>query len=508
MTPRRPAAARARWLLAAAVLALAVVAGCDGGDSEDSGDGGGKPRIPRGEAPREAPNLLVVMTDDQTLASFTPEYMPATWNLVAERGTVFSRSYATPPLCCPARASFITGQYPSSNGVLANEPGLPDLVDPTNTLGAWLQRAGYRTGIAGKFLNGHEGVAEPTPGWDSWSVFLRAPSYFDYELSLDGEVRAYGGDPADYSTEVLTDRAVGFVRASSDGEQPFFLWLTYNAPHVAPGGEDACENGPQPPTPAGFERVRSEPLPTPPSFDERNVEDKPGFIRRDPPISDDLREALTGRWRCALAAMAAVDGGIERLTSALRRAGELDETVVVYTSDNGYLFGEHRQYDNKRLPYPASVRTPLAIAAPPGLLGGPQADRIDEPVGTVDLAPTLLDFARGRACVHNECREVDGISLRDLLTGDRSGWPRDRAVLLELGDGYFYRGLATRRYRYARYTETYSGPLDEPEEELYDLRADPHELRNLLSTDPGRARPIAARLEARAERLADGEPAP
>jgi arylsulfatase A-like enzyme len=213
-------------------------------------------------------------------------------------------------------------------------------------------------------------------------------------------------------------------------------------------------------------------------------------------------EELTLRWRCSLASLRAADRGIRRLVTELADTGELERTVLVFFSDNGYFFGEHRFTGDKRLPYEATAHVPMAIAVPEGLRDGARPKRVDEPVGIADLAPTLLDYANVEPCLGGgSCRRLDGRSLSGLLEGDEEGWPRNRAILLELDDGYTYAALRTRRHLYAEYVADRRGKLPRPAIELYDMRSDPAQLRNLWQEKRPRARQLAKRLGDRLERL-------
>ena len=208
---------------------------------------------------------------------------------------------------------------------------------------------------------------------------------------------------------------------------------------------------------------------------------------------------MTQRWRCALASLASVDDGIHRLVRTLKASGELSDTLLVFMSDNGYFFGEHRLEDDKRLPYSASSRVPLAIVPP-----GPSAsapDEVREVVGTIDLAPTLLDYAGAEPCLGGGgCRELDGRSLRPLLEGTGE-WPRDRGVLLELDDGFTYEAIRTPRHLYSELRGDRFGPLSEPEAELYDLSRDPNELSNALVEAGGAAAQVEVKLRRRLDAL-------
>jgi N-acetylglucosamine-6-sulfatase len=445
------------------------------------------------------------MTDDQTLGSYTPRAMPFTRGLFAEQGTEFVNGFAAPPLCCPARAAFLTGQYPHNNGVDANAPGYPLLRDKENVLPTWLQAAGYRTGFAGKYLNGYDlvGGTDPAPGWDEWFGVVSYPAYFDYEVSENGEVRRFGDAPSDYSSRVLTDEAIEFAAEAGAESTPFFLWLAYNAPHIAAPRDDGPCAGtlPQPPRPAAFREVAGEPLPRGASFDEPDLADKPAFLRDRKPLDRRLIGELTLRWRCTLASLRAADKEIERLVDALSESGAWDETILVFLSDNGYFFGEHRLDDDKRLPYEPSLHVPLAIRVPPALVPGERVTSVDQPATLIDLAPTLLDYAGAKPCGEGGCRRLDGRSLRPLLDGEPGSWPEDRAILSELDDGFTYQALRTKRYLYSEMSADRSGPLRRPAIELYDMARDPDQLDNLWRTERSAVREIQEQMAVRLDSL-------
>ena len=452
----------------------------------------------------DRPNLIVIMTDDQTLESFGARAMPFTWRLFqGENASVFQQALAVPPLCCPARAGFLTGQYPHNHGVFGNAPGYPALADKKNTLPAWLDRAGYHTAFIGKYLNSYESVGgmEPAPGWDSWHATVRYPSYFDYQINDNGQLSDYGSSSRDYSTHQLTERALEEIDPERrDG--PLFLWLAHNAPHLVASETRPCAGEvPQPPSAGAFREFEHQPLPQDPSFGEDDRSDKPRPIEKRPRLDNEDRELLTLRWRCGLAALRAVDESTERIVEALEDAGELEDTVLVFVSDNGYFFGQHAIDKDKRLPYRAAAHVPMAIRVPARLGGDEAPKEIRELVSTIDLAPTLLDFAGAGPCRggHN-CRAVDGRSLLPLLDGE-GGYPADRAILLELNDAYRYEALRTDRYLYSRLYQDRQGLLPTPAVELYDLEADPWELDNLWHTDRAAARPILRDLAPRLEAL-------
>ena len=485
----------------AAIVALLV--GCGGDRPGDDGAGQASPQAER------PPNLIVVMTDDQTLKSFGPRAMPFSWKLFHDgRSAIFESALAVPPLCCPVRAGFLTGQYPHNHGVLANVPGYADLEDKENVLPAWLDRAGYHTALVGKFLNQYAriGRADPAPGWDSWFAYHLYPAYFDYEVSDGGEVSAVDSEPEDYSTYRFNERAVAEI-ADADRDEPLFMWLAHNAPHLDASTLGPCdEEVATPASLADYREFADEPLPRDPSFDEADRSDKPRNIADRDPIADREREVMTLRWRCALASLKAVDEGIEDIVSALEEAGELEETVLVFFSDNGYFFGEHAIGKDKRLPYRASAEVPIAIRVGERVASAAPPSEIEPLVGTFDLTPTLLDYAGAEPCVGGRCRPVDGRSVRPLLEDNPGGYPADRAILLELdeseADSYVFEALRTKRYLYSRLHRDRNGPLPRTGIELYDLEEDPHELENLWTLDRDAVRELRAELDARLDRLA------
>ena len=430
---------RALLLLAAAVLA----AGCNSGEEAS-----------------ERPNVVVIMTDDQRVDEMA--VMPAVRRLIVRPGAWFARSFASFPLCCPSRATFLTGQYAHNHGVLDNRPprGGYYKLDSSETLPVWLQRAGYETAHIGKYLNGY-GTLRPRevpPGWDEWNAVIDPTTYYyrGYVLNENGRIVR----PRRYQTDEMTARALRFLRRA---EPPFFLSLAYLAPHDDRRGGRCADSAKPAPRHAGrFARV---PMPRPPSFGERDMSDKPSFLRSLPfgPFEIGYVER---QWRCRRESLLAVDEGVERIVAALRRGGELDDTLIVFTSDNGYFLGEHRLPDEKINVYEEGVRVPLAIRAP----GVPAGPRVPDPVANVDLAPTILDAAGTEAGL-----KMDGRSLLPLAR--RPGRHMNRPILLEnLARPYERRFTPYTAVRFGAflYAEYVNG-----ERELYDLRRDPSQLRSI-----------------------------
>jgi N-acetylglucosamine-6-sulfatase len=462
--------------------------------------------------PPARPNIVVIVTDDQAAPTLRPDTMPTVMGRIAGQGTSFSDAVVTTPLCCPSRASMLTGQYAHNNGVFRND--YRQLREKTSTLPAWLQRAGYRTILVGKYLNLYRKArgpeAEAAPGWDVWQTIQEPNTYYDYDLSVNGRVVDYGTSDSDYLTDVLSRRATRLARRSAARKRPFYLQLDEWAPHESRGRDTGpCATGyDAQPGPADETLFQGEPLPQPPSFNEEDVSDKPSFIQHQNQLEVG---AVERNYRCALASLRAVDRGVERLYGALRQAGELDDTIVVFTSDNGYFYGEHRlRY--KVDPYEEALRVPLLISVPPQLLGGAnRPSEVDAPVASIDIAPTILALADARPCrERRKCRTMDGRSLVPLLRGQDVGWAQDRAVLVEYRGRFndfvscAYGGVRAGGQVYIEHTMAPNVTTGQCEPRLetehYDLAADPFQLDNIAPAPPGS--PAAAREQDLADRLA------
>ncbi|HTE63953.1 MAG TPA: sulfatase [Solirubrobacteraceae bacterium] len=438
------------------------------------------------------PNVVVIETDDQTAADLSS--MPQTRALIGDSGVTFDQSIVSQSQCCPSRATFLTGQYAHNHGVLDTFPPLGGFarLDSSESLAVWLQRAGYRTALVGKFLNGY-GSADPhevPPGWDEWHALLGASTYryYDYAMNHDGAVRTYGTAPTDYQTDVLTGLAEDVVRRRAAAAAPFFLWTTYVAPHTGRPFDllDPLRARTTVPAPRHRGLFAGVLMPPDPSFNEADVSDKPARISRRPPLRLWQIAALQTVWQQRQEALLAVDEGVHRIVGALRAAGELDDTLIVFTSDNGYMTGQHRDRKGKIVPYEPSIRVPLLLRGP-GISAGAVRSQL---VWNGDLAPTILDATGARAPW-----EPDGQSLLPFARDATA--QSDRAVLIEApprGATFPYprfTGLRTPRYAYV---ESASG-----RRELYDLPRDPSELENLAGTPAAAA--VQARLAARLRAL-------
>jgi arylsulfatase A-like enzyme len=470
-----------------------------------------------GASAAEKPNVVMVVTDDQRLDEFDHRTMPATKKLLADQGTVFTDAIITTPTCCPSRASMLTGQYGHNNGVLANAPGYRALEDPGNTLPVWLQDQGYQTAHLGKYLNGYGGVADPdtevAPGWDQWYTLMPPRQYYGYNLAVNGKKQRYGNKDSDYLTRVLNRRATHLIRRFAGKEDPFYIQLDQFAPHTESGmssGNVRCKGGtvPDPRDEKLFGKVK---LPTEPGFNEKDVSDKPSFIRARDRLDATGKRKVTKRTGCRRASLRAVDRGVKKIVRTLDKEGELNRTVIVFVSDNGYFLGEHRISVNKTFPYEEAVRVPLLMRVPQGVVGGTRPAKVKKLVANIDLAPTILELAGGEPCSGGECRVMDGHSLVGLLKGSGGGIPNDRSVVLEYGrkrdkDGLLceYAGVRDPARSYLEYTGLAAGAgcAEINEGELYDLRRDPSQLNDLFAPQAARGG-IQASLQAKLEELRD-----
>ncbi len=441
------------------------------------------------------PNIVFIMSDDQDVG--TMQYMPRVQELLAARGVTFNNSFVTSSICCPSNVTALTGQYTFNHGVLNNlspTGGFQKFVDmridgnpatqgDESTLAVWLDDAGYNTGRVGKYLVGYptDSTYVP-PGWDEWhSTFGGFTSYFNYRMNVNGTVVQYGAAEADYLTDVLTGRAVDFInRAEANDTQPFFLQFSPTAPHA-----DNIQNGPATPAPRHAGMFAGIQAPRTPSFNEADVSDKPLPIRNFPLLTSTQIAAIDREYQSRVESLQAVDEGVARIVASLAANGELDNTYIVFTSDNGYHLGQHRFLNGKFQVYEEDIRVPLIIRGP-GVQAGATVDQM---AVNIDLAPTMARWGRA-----TPDRVMDGQSLTPLLgpNGATQNWREDFLVELyrhlpPAQNGDVIKAVRTEHEVYVEYR---SGPR-----ELYDLRTDPYQLQNSYATaDPAHVADLSARL--------------
>jgi arylsulfatase A-like enzyme len=425
------------------------------------------------------PNLLVILADDLDVATW--DALPALRAPLEAEGTTFTSAFVNVPLCAPSRSTLLRGQYAHSHGVLTNSAphggwkGFHDTGDDESTLATWLQGAGYTTGLFGKYLNGYRGPAVP-PGWTRWVAGASETAYrgYHYQLAVDGRWEAHGGGPEDYLDDVIAASADDFLRHAANRTEPWFVLVTPYAVHQ-----------PAPPPPGA--EVDDAQAPRPPSFDEPDVSDKPSWIQKLQlrPADLDAIDQLQSRRLTTGANLARI---VDRLVHTLKETGQLDNTYILFTSDNGFHLGEHRLGPGKETPYEEDIHVPLVIRGP-GVLAG---SRVDALVANVDLAPTLAQLGGVAPPAW-----VEGRSLVPWLRGlPHTPW-RD-AVLLEGGTPARH-GDADRPHPSfvgMRTSDRLYAQFEGGEHELYDLLGDPWELLNVATAPDfaGEGRRLAAWL--------------
>jgi len=433
----------------------------------------------------ERPNIVLISTDDMTATDL--RWMPVTRELLMREGVSFERALSPHPLCCPARAAILTGQYAQNNGVKSNQaPYNFAALQIETTLPVWLHNAGYRTAFTGKFLNGFGVDGARQPGWDFWDpTMIGHYAYTPFQMYNDGNRRWYTQiNNVDY----INQTTARLVEAWAGQDQPFFIWASHVAPHgrldEANGHPSSAVALPPKRYRDAFPDVQSPSL-IDPGYTSDDVSDNNSLVQsKYKPSVDTINEVFRSRIR----SLQAVDDGIEMLIAELEQSGELDNTYVMFTSDNGYLLGEHHLV-TKNVPYRQSLRVPLIVRGP----GVPQGVTREQRALMIDLAPTIAEIAGADPLV-----EVDGVSLLPALREDAQ--VRD-TVLIQAGPskqtdddgtGWWWRGVTTSRYTYAHF---YADGL----EELYDRKTDEAENVN-LSIDP-RYAGVLAELRRRTEVL-------
>ena len=413
-----------------------------------------------GQDPAPRPNIILIVSDDQRADTLTA--MPQLRRALVARGVSFDGAFISNSLCCPSRSTILTGNYSHTTQVYSNRAPFGDAWGfryggaERQTLPVWLERAGYRTGLIGKYLNSFQSRRLP-PGWNEWRSFVHGIGYYSFSLSLDGRPRRYNADvdAAVYSTDLFARQALAFV--SKPDPRPFFLYLAPAAPHApanpAPRHWDAFPELTDPPDS--------------PAWSETDVSDKPAYVREAPPRPEGVDAWFRRRQYQTLLA---VDDLVGELVARLGRLGKLKDTAIVYVSDQGVQWGEHRlEAAQKTVPYEGSIRVPLIVRY--DRLTGGRARSDEHLVSNADLAPTLADLAGARH------PRLEGASLVPLLERRPApGWRS--SVLLENQGGLgpkdpmpSYCGVRADKYKFVLYG---SG-----EEELYDLVRDPNELNNV-----------------------------
>lgn len=446
------------------------------------------------DAPVTSPNIVLVLTDDQDLMLGSMDAMPLTRSLIGDQGMVMENFMVPNPLCCPARASLLRGQHAHNSQILINLPPwggfqrFLELGHEDATLATALQEAGYSTALMGKYLNAYPNPDDPThipPGWGAWWVPVTDSAYssYDYTVNDNGTLVTFGNQPEDYITDVLAGKAVEFINttAGSDPSPPFFLMLSVYAPHspftAAPRHASLFPD-------AQVARV--------PSFNESDMSDKPPFMQNFPPLSDGDIADYDSYHRKRMQMLAAVDELVAQVVATLEDRALLDNTYVVFASDNGYHMGQHRFVAGKGTPYEEDIHVPFMVRGP-----GIPAGVVRNDVGAIiDLAPTFAEIAGATLGVASDGRSLlplwhsadpvpwrTGILLEhwqppppSLLDSRLALEPPDPFDLLPVTAPYTetpdYRGIRTPTYKFISRGNTF---------ELYDMVNDPYEIYNQYS---------------------------
>ncbi|MBI3485947.1 sulfatase [Candidatus Daviesbacteria bacterium] len=407
------------------------------------------------------PNVVVIMTDDQTDKPHQLDKMPLTTSLIATAGATFTNNFDTTSLCCPSRSTFLTGKYAHNHHVWSNNGtdggyAIFNQYNLNQNLPIWLQNAGYTTTLIGKYLNGYGPQSTViAPGWSEWHALDDGGAegkYYSYYMNDNGVVNFYGTGDANYNTTVLTNKATSFINAHAADSAPYFMYVAYTAPH----GDPTAGNGAVPAT-QDLHTFDNEPLPTPPNFNEADVSDKFSLISSLPLLTSTDISNITNNYRKRLGALQSVDRGVQSIYNALQSTGKLDNTVIIFTSDNGFEQGEHRIPKAKGYPYEESLKVPLLIKGP-----NVPVETINNITANIDLAPTIVELAGATAGT-----TMDGLSLVPLYQNPATATWRNKLLIEGISQNYF----SIRRDN-SQYSHIYTG-----ETEYYaDLTADPWEL--------------------------------
>src|SRR5215212_4675442 len=328
------------------------------------------------------PNIVFILTDDMREDEL--KYMPKTRSVLRAKGMSFSNAFVSNALCCPSRATIMRGQYAHNTGVWTNENGggpaaggqtYRNKGNEKDNVATRLDAAGYRTALIGRYLSGIKNKTFVPPGWDYW--FSTWGGYFRYEANDQGTIRHFGTKASDYRTDVESRTTRMFIGTSVARGKPFFAYVAPKAPH-------------SPSTPAPRDRHAYDGLKAPrlPSFNERNVSDKPPWIRKLPRLSDAKKAKIDNHAEERAESLQAVDDLVAGVVGKLKEKGVLSNTYIFFTSDNGYHLGEHRIPGGKGRPYEESVRVPL-LARGPGVAAGRKVPKL---ALNTDFLPTFTDL--------------------------------------------------------------------------------------------------------------------
>jgi arylsulfatase A-like enzyme len=404
------------------------------------------------------PNIIFIMTDDQRWDALScmghPFFKCPNTDRIATEGAKFMNYFVTIPLCSPSRAVILTGQYSHKNGITDNTNRAEQSFKLV-TFPQQLQKVGYQTAFMGKWHMGND--SNPRPGWDHWVGMPGQGKYIDCPLNIDGNLTDVKG----YITDVIDQYACDYIKQKHD--KPFFLYI----------GEKAWHD-PHRPADRHAKLYEGEKIPRPPSVDD-DLSGKPALH------NDAMQKHLgheTGGYPDEtilqqLRTIQAVDESVGHIFKTLEETGQLDNTVIIYTSDNGYFWGEHHLGD-KRAAYEESIRDPLLIRYPKLIKAGTVIDQLTL---NLDVGPTILDLAGAEIPA-----DYQGKSWLPLFTGDTKSWRSEFLAEYFLEKAYAHiptwQAVRTDRWKLIHYPDL------KDSDELYDLQNDRYEMKNLID-DPG-----------------------
>lgn len=401
------------------------------------------------------PNFVVVLTDDMRADEL--RYMPKTRRLLVAGGRSYTNALSPHPLCCPARAELITGQYAQNNGVRHNADalgGFPALKLKGNTVATWLRDSGYRTGFVGKYLNGYHERHGWQGGWSKWQPLVNGLYHFrNFRFFREAGYRN------DYVTTRISQKTVQMIHQFHDSGRPFMVMANHVAPHQRTINGVNYDPVVQPAYGTAYADAVN-PARSKPSYNEADVSDKPAWIQRLPKASNTAMQSL---FHARIRSLRSVDDAVGRIVTALDRTGELANTYIIFTSDNGFSLGEHRHTSKNRL-LEEDMRVPLVIRGP-GIARGSTSSRL---ATLLDVPVTISHLARVEPR-----RRVDGQSLQLAAERDTVLIQHGGSATSTGGTQWSWRGVRTQRYAWAVNTR------NPAEETLYDHLRDPHELTNV-----------------------------
>jgi N-acetylglucosamine-6-sulfatase len=433
------------------------------------------------------PNIVFVLVDD--LSKNLVPYMPNVLQLERD-GTSFTNYTVTDSLCCPSRASILTGQYPHNTGIVKNHGSDGGFLlfrargEEKSTFATDLRKAGYRTGFLGKYLNEYEPESGYVPpGWDHWVAGGNAYAHVDYALNENGAVKRYGSRPQDYLTDVLSAEAQKFIETSA-GKKPFLLEISTYNPHLPypPAPRDAASfPGLTGPRGAAYGKV---------------PKNAPAWLAPHPPLTAAQIAHMDKGFRKRVQSVQSIDRMLGELRATLTKTGIAENTIVVFSSDNGYHMGEYRLNPGKQTAFDTDVNVPL-IAAGAGVRAGRSSPALVE---NVDLRPTFGSLAGARIPA-----EVDGRDITPLLGGMAPAQWRTGALIehsdpaTDPADPDYqkesentppsYHALRTEAFTWVEYVDG--------TREYYDRRSDPDQMLNLAGgLDPERVGALEEQLHA------------